>query len=179
MPVLVSRRAPGAPLIATASVVRRAARMMDALGVGAADLSVLLCDDAGIRALNREHRGKDKPTDVLAFPQDDERAAAAERRPRLLGDVAISLETARAQGARRGASLLDEVTFLLAHGLLHLVGFDHQTDAEEREMTSETKRLVAVAEARGPVLAVSETVPAPRRAKPRRPKPAVRRRAQR
>lgn len=177
MPVLVSRRAPGAPLLATASVVRRAARMMEALGVEAADLSVLLCDDAGIRALNCEHRGKDKPTDVLAFPQDDERAAAAERRPRLLGDVAISLETARAQGARRGASLLDEVTFLLAHGLLHLVGFDHQTDAEEREMNAETRRLVAVAESRGRVPAVSESARAPRGVKPRRPKPGARRRA--
>jgi probable rRNA maturation factor len=63
----------------------------------------------------------------------------------ILGDVVISLDTARRQAAERGHAIASEITFLLAHGLLHLVGYDHRNDAEERVMNAETSKLVDVA----------------------------------
>ena len=143
MPVDLIRRAPGSPRLATRDVRGRAERMLRALEVPRAELSVLLTNDRGIRALNREHRKKDRPTDVLAFPLEE--APSAPGGPRLLGDVVISLDTAARQARARKVRFMDEVTFLLAHGLLHLVGLDHRTDAEERRMTRETERLVEAA----------------------------------
>jgi probable rRNA maturation factor len=116
--------------------------MLAHLGLGAVELSIALVDDATIRALNRTYRNKDKPTDVLAFPLHEPGQDG------LLGDVIVSVETARRQAARRRRPLLAELTMLLAHGLLHLVGYDHQTDAQEREMTARTRDLEAAAAAR-------------------------------
>lgn len=134
-------------------VERRARKMLAELGLGEVELSVALVDDAAIHALNRDYRHKDKATDVLAFAMREARASLPLDRPHhdgwggpeLLGDVIVSLETAARQARVRRRSLLDEVTMLLAHGLLHLLGFDHQTDEEERVMTAETRRLEAAA----------------------------------
>lgn len=125
-------------------------RMLNFLQSSDAELSVLLTDDVTIRNLNAEHRDKDRATDVLAFPQRDDDAGQSSpgAHESLLGDVVISLDTAAAQARRRRHALLDEVTFLLAHGILHLVGYDHQTDAEEAEMNAMTRRLVAAASTR-------------------------------
>lgn len=113
------------------------------------ELSVLLTDDAFIRELNSTHRGKDRPTDVLAFPLlptgPGEPSAPASA---LLGDVVISLDTAARQARQRKHPLMAEVTFLLAHGILHLLGYDHETDEEEAQMNAMTIRLVAAARAR-------------------------------
>jgi probable rRNA maturation factor len=122
--------------------------MLRALQLPAAELSLLLTDDAGIRALNREHRHKDKPTDVLAFPMTD----GTPEQQGLLGDVVISLETAKRQADARRRSLAEEVRFLLAHGLLHLVGYDHATPTEKREMVGMTRRLVRAAPLPEPAL---------------------------
>jgi probable rRNA maturation factor len=119
--------------------------MLHALDLDDAELSVLLTDDARIRELNFEHRGKDKPTDVLAFPMEDDDYPEIPGAPTLLGDVVISIDTAARQAKNRRRELVDEVAHLLAHGLLHLVGYDHQTDAQEREMNAETDRLVRLA----------------------------------
>lgn len=126
--------------------------MLRELSLEDAELSVLLTNDQRIQELNREHRGKDKPTDVLAFPLDLEdapkrgRAArSAGETPPLLGDVVISLETALRQARSRKRELFAEVRFLLAHGILHLIGYDHATAAEKREMDRETRRLVRAA----------------------------------
>jgi probable rRNA maturation factor len=126
--------------------------MLRALELEEAELSVLLTNDAYIRELNREHRGKDKPTDVLAFPLDLEprskRAAAARGEsgtPRVLGDVVISLDTALRQARARRRELLAEVRFLLAHGVLHLVGYDHATASQKKVMDRMTRRLVRAA----------------------------------
>jgi probable rRNA maturation factor len=108
-----------------------------------AELSILLCDDATIHELNRRHRRKNKPTDVLAFAMAE--ALEGPDQSALLGDVVISLDTARRQAEARQVPLLDEVTLLLAHGLLHLLGYDHQTRAEERRMTARTDLLRAAA----------------------------------
>jgi probable rRNA maturation factor len=112
--------------------------MLAALDLPDAELSVLLTDDPGIHRLNREHRDKDKPTDVLAFPMDESVPDPAG----ILGDVVISLDTAFRQARSRGRPLLEEVRFLLAHGLLHLIGYDHGEPAEKREMVAMTRRLV-------------------------------------
>ena len=91
-------------------------------------VSVLLTGDAQIRQLNRDYRGKNLPTDVLSFP-----AAGLEardrRRTRLAGDLAVSLQTAARQAQAFGHPLESEVKILLLHGLLHLAGFDHETDS--------------------------------------------------
>ncbi len=146
MPVLVSRRAVTASPIGTAALRRRAERMLRALAIPHAELSILVCDDATIHALNRAHRKRDRPTDVLAFAlREGPPLASAPGVQELLGDVVISLDTARRQ-ARAGHRLLwDEVTMLLAHGLLHLLGYDHRTASEERRMNARTDLLVAAA----------------------------------
>lgn len=115
--------------------------MLQALELGSAELSILLCDDKTIHVLNREHRRKDKPTDVLAFAMREGAELAGGHA--LLGDVVISLQTARRQAKQHRRQLWDEVTMLLAHGLLHLIGYDHRTDAEERAMNLEVERLCA------------------------------------
>jgi probable rRNA maturation factor len=132
-------------------VERRAQKMLSELGLGAVELSVALVDDAAIRALNRDYRRKDKATDVLAFAMREAGSGVTHAGPELLGDVIVSLETAARQARARRRSLLAEVTMLLAHGLLHLVGYDHQTDEEEREMTAETRRLEAAAARRAQI----------------------------
>jgi probable rRNA maturation factor len=92
------------------------AAALDAAGVEDGHLAVELVDAARIQELNREHRGKDAPTDVLAFPIDETGLTAG---PRELGDVAICLEHC------------SDVTEAAVHGVLHLCGFDHETDAGE------------------------------------------------
>lgn len=119
--------------------------MLEALGMPDAELSILLCDDETIRRLNRRYRKKDRPTDVLAFPMNE--GAGPSPHPGLLGDVVISLPTAARQAGERDRPIIEEVTFLLAHGLLHLVGYDHATPREEREMTRRTDALLASVEA--------------------------------
>jgi probable rRNA maturation factor len=123
--------------LASASVRRLAEAMLAALGLESAELSVLLTDDRRIHALNLRHRQKDRPTDVLAFPLDDASVPV-----RWLGDVVISLDTAQRQADSRRRPLLAEVRFLLAHGLLHLVGHDHDTAPRKRKMDAMARRLV-------------------------------------
>lgn len=117
---------------------REVARMVKAAALheGRRDLEVALrlCDDAAIHELNRAWRGKNRPTDVLAFAQREAQAADAG----LLGDIVISVDTARRQ-ARRG--LYAELLHLASHGLCHLLGYDHATDAEEREMNARAAAL--------------------------------------
>jgi probable rRNA maturation factor len=125
-----------------------AERMLAELGREDAELSVLLTDDRRIRQLNAEHRDKDKATDVLAFPQLEGIGGPPNHvtgLPQLLGDVVISLDTAERQANSRKRELRAEVRFLLAHGMLHLVGYDHATPSEKREMDRATRQLVRAA----------------------------------
>jgi len=98
------------------------------------EVSLRLTDDPTIRALNRDYRSKDKPTDVLAFAQREAAAAS----PDLLGDLVISIDTARRQ-AKRG--LHAELLHLASHGLCHLLGYDHRDDEEERIMNARAAEL--------------------------------------
>lgn len=146
MPTIVVRNARGAPPLDGRIVKRRAERMLIELGAEDAELSVMLTNDALIRDLNEKHRKKSKATDVLSFPMDD-LGKGPSGRARLLGDVVISLDTAARQARRRRRELISEVTHLLAHGILHLIGYDHETDAEERRMNVEAAKLIRAASA--------------------------------
>jgi probable rRNA maturation factor len=96
-------------------------------------LSIALVSDREIRALNRRWRGKDRPTDVLSFPLDE---------PGALGDVVISLDMARRQARAGGWSLAAELRRLLAHGILHCRGYDHERPADARRMAAAERRLL-------------------------------------
>jgi probable rRNA maturation factor len=116
------------------------------------EASLTLCDDAAIQALNRDYRRKDRPTDVLAFAQRE--AAGGALHPGVLGDIVISVETARRQARGRGQDRVErEVVFLAAHGLCHLLGYDHRTDREEATMNARMTALLAEAARRGRVRA--------------------------
>jgi probable rRNA maturation factor len=145
VPVLVSRVQVSAQSIRTPTLKRRAERMLEALGMPEAELSILLCDDPTIHVLNRQHRRKNKPTDVLAFALREGKPVPGSQ---ALGDVVISLDTAERQAKELERTLWDEVTWLLAHGLLHLLGFDHRTVAEERRMNARADMLIAASRRR-------------------------------
>jgi probable rRNA maturation factor len=153
LPVVVTRQAAGSPALVGRTVKRRAERMLAAIGARAAELSVVLTDDESIEVLNRTHRRKAKPTDVLAFPMDGV-GAGPSRKVQLLGDVVISLDTASRQARARRRPLMAEVTHLLAHGILHLAGYDHKTDAQERRMNEATRVLVESATGRNPTRSI-------------------------
>ena len=153
----VLRRAPRSVRLSPRRVRVLADRMLKELALEHAELSVLLTDDRRIHELNRRYRGKDKPTDVLAFELDGSGGPAdgrvSGRRPsaglpdgaQCLGDVVISLDTAARQAKSKRLPLLHEVRLLLAHGLLHLLGYDHTRPAQKRRMDAMTRRLVAAA----------------------------------
>jgi len=119
-----------------------ATRMLRALGRAHEELSVLLCDDRVMRRLNRDYRGLDRPTDVLAFAM---REGAALPMVQTLGDVVISWPTAARQARAHRRSTELEACMLLAHGLLHVLGFDHATRVEERRMLARTDMLMSAA----------------------------------
>jgi probable rRNA maturation factor len=105
------------------------------------EVSVLLTADADIRKLNQQFRDIDQPTDVLSFPQN------AEEDPPfpgeiILGDIAVSLDTAQAQAKEHGLTFEEEIILLLIHGILHLLGYDHEiSEQEEEKMRSKTREL--------------------------------------
>jgi rRNA maturation RNase YbeY len=124
----------------TADLRRDATRLVRLLDADA-ELSVTLVDDAEIHRLNRAYRHIDRPTDVLAFAMRE--GDGADLYPHLLGDVVISLDTAARQAARRGVPLIDEVRVLLTHGILHLLGYDHErSPAEARRMFRRQRELL-------------------------------------
>ena len=134
---------------------RRIVRMIHAAWLSEAterplEVSLRLTDDAVIHELNREYRGIDKPTDVLAFSMREGDPTAAQIHPEILGDIVISVPTAAAQAK---GTLFDELLFLCAHGLCHLLGYDHQDDATELEMNARMAALLAESARSGDVAA--------------------------
>ena len=124
------------------AVAADAERILVALGAGGAELSVLLCDDRFVRALNLQWRGRDRATDVLSFSMRE--GEGADPQDPVLGDVVISLETAARQAAERGHSAAREVQVLLVHGVLHLLGHDHDEDEDAFAADPEHARLLAL-----------------------------------
>ena len=126
-----------------AALVRFAEGALDALGRSSAELSVLLCDDGFMRDLNLRFRGIDAPTDVLSFEQDLTVGHGSMLGDSILGDVVISLDTARRQARRRNLSEATEIRELLLHGILHLLGRDHgDGDIADEPMLQEQRRLL-------------------------------------
>jgi len=151
---------------------RTAAAILAAARADGAELSLVLVSDRRMRALNRRYRKKDRPTDVLAFPLTPSHPSGApialptamgregkgvgvgarySSPPMLLGDVVISMETAKRQTSEFGHSLRDEVTRLLVHGVLHLLGYDHERGprdaalmARKEQAILETIRVISV-----------------------------------
>lgn len=93
----------------------------------AGSVALLMADDELLRGLNARFRGKDRPTNVLSFP-------SGEVAPGFLGDIALAYETAAREARERGLGLAAHVSHLIVHGLLHLVGYDHEGEAEAAEM---------------------------------------------
>ncbi|HEY8368755.1 MAG TPA: rRNA maturation RNase YbeY [Thermodesulfobacteriota bacterium] len=174
---------------------RLALRVLAAARPEGGELSVVLVDDPTIAHLNATYRGTPRPTDVLAFPQLDVPAgtqrgrgfASPERRgvsggpakpvpPTPIGDVVISMETARRQARERGRPIEEEVGALLVHGVLHLLGYDHERSAAAAREMFAREREVALA-AGLPAMALGDRPrrPVSRGAAPRR---AHRRRVQ-
>ena len=163
MPVLLQNRqravaVNGAWLGGTAEAVLAAA------GVQSAELSLVLVSDRRMRSLNRRYRKKDRTTDVLAFPMHECRGGQPGQRPgqsvprpskregvnpsptvappMLLGDVVISMPTAKRQAAELGHSLRDEVSRLLVHGVLHLLGYDHERSERDALLMARREKAV-------------------------------------
>ena len=108
----------------------------------AAELVVLLTDDAALHDLNRRFRGQDKATDVLSFEGTVEQASPA-CAIHHVGDIAISIERARRQAEEYGHTFERELAYLLTHGTLHLLGFDHEDDREQRLMREVEEQALA------------------------------------
>lgn len=102
-----------------------------------AELSVLLCDDARMREINCDWRGIDKPTNVLSFPQTLPGGGAA------LGDIAVSHETVEREAREEGKTFEDHYTHMIVHGFLHLIGFDHENDADAANMEGRERDILA------------------------------------
>jgi len=113
-----------------------ARRILKTLGYGGYELTVVLVDDREITRLNRQYFRRNRPTNVISFPLMDDSPVSL--RSRLLGDVVISAETARRDAGEVKEKAEDEILFLLIHGILHLLGYDHEGAKEER-LCMETK----------------------------------------
>ena len=121
--------------------LRRAANaILRGIGQSKAELSVALVDDESIAELNGQYRAKPRPTDVLSFSLVE--GDFADHRGGMLGDVVISVETAAAQAKERHRGLDETVERLLVHGVLHLIGHDHEDDDEASVMQAEERRLL-------------------------------------
>src|SRR5437588_7065729 len=124
---------PGAEAVIHRAVAA-AAEMVDA-GIGEAELAVMLTDDAGIRTLNSNWRGIDKPTNVLSFPAlPPTGPAGPDDAPRMLGDIAIAYETTRKEADDEQKPFDHHLSHLAVHGFLHLIGYDHETDGDAETM---------------------------------------------
>jgi probable rRNA maturation factor len=117
---------------------RRAQRVLSASGCDDAELSVWLCDDQEIRELHRQYLGQDTPTNVISFSQRE--GEFGELEPEMLGDVVISFETARREAVAAGQSLDDYLAYLLIHGVLHLLGYDHEGENANRAPQMEARQ---------------------------------------
>ena len=140
MEIFISNEFPGIK-IDTLKFEQQIGIILDSLDCNDHEISILFIGDQGIRDLNHQFRGMDSPTDVLSFPQLAE-GEPEPPGPIILGDIAISLETARQQSQEHGLSLEEELTLLLIHGILHLLGYDHEiSDQEEKRMRKKTREL--------------------------------------
>jgi probable rRNA maturation factor len=132
--VLVKKRVRGVESKLLSKIAHRA---LEVLGLNKVELSIVLVSDAQIRKLNKLYRNKDKPTDVLSFPIGEKVEGWL-----ILGDIVISVDTAKRQAQELGYSLEEELKRLLVHGLVHLLGYDHELGGEEEKKFFELEAFV-------------------------------------
>jgi probable rRNA maturation factor len=132
--VLVKKRVRGVEGKLLSKIAHRA---LEVLGLNRAELSIVLVSDAQIKRLNKLYRNKDKPTDVLSFPIREKVEDWL-----ILGDIVISVDTAKRQAKELGYSLEEELKRLLVHGLVHLLGYDHELGGEEEKKFFELEDFV-------------------------------------
>ena len=127
--------------VQTDSIRQKTRQILSGLGCDAHELSIVLTDDAQIAELNKTYRGRDEATNVLSFPMQE--GDFADINPGLLGDVVISCETAQAEAVKAGINLSERMSQLLIHGILHLLGFDHESgEAGARKMENKSRELL-------------------------------------
>ena len=120
-------------------------KIMNHLDFHNTEVSILLTGDKGIRLLNKQFRSIDQPTDVLSFPQNQDEDPSIPGK-KLLGDIAVSLDTAKIQANEHGLILKEEIVLLLIHGILHLLGYDHEISVQEdKKMRNKTRELFKLA----------------------------------
>jgi len=115
-------------------------QLLEKLGETQCELSLLLTDDAEIRRLNKTYRNLDHATDVLSFPQDED--AVNESGDTLLGDVVISVETAARQAEEHHLSFNEELILLAIHGILHLLGYDHERSPQDARIMKDKTQVI-------------------------------------
>lgn len=127
---------------------RASADLLIREGVPEGEADVCLTDDATIQELNRTYRNEDKPTDVLSFAQEEgedfPKLPTVEGKPRLLGDIVISVETAERQAKQHGFNLEQELALLTVHGLLHLLGYEDETVEGTAEMRAKEREYLSL-----------------------------------
>ena len=123
--------------------IETAASMVEA-DTGDAELAVMLTDDSGIRTLNKNWRGQDKPTNVLSFPAlQPTGSATSDDVPRMLGDIAIAYQTTRKEADDEQKPFDHHLSHLAVHGFLHLIGYDHEKDDDAEAMESLEREILA------------------------------------
>ncbi len=122
-------------------VVTAASVLLKLKPAGPCELSLVFADDATVKALNAEWRGKDKPTNVLSFPAFP--LKPGDKLQPLLGDVILAFETVAREAADEGKPLDHHISHLVLHGFLHLLGHDHETDAQAEEMEALERKILA------------------------------------
>jgi probable rRNA maturation factor len=132
--VLVKKKVKGVESKLLSKIAHRA---LEVLGLSKVELSIALVSDAHIKRLNKLYRNKDKPTDVLSFPIGEKVEDWL-----ILGDIVISVDTAKRQAQELGHSLEEELKRLLVHGLVHLLGYDHELGGEEEKKFFELEEFV-------------------------------------
>lgn len=139
MEILISNNQSQFP-VDTPQLQSRIAQVLERLDETQCELSLLLTDDKEIQALNKTYRDLDKSTDVLSFPQDED--AVNESGDTLLGDVVISVETAARQAEEHHLSFNEELILLAIHGILHLLGYDHERSPQDARIMQDKTQAV-------------------------------------
>lgn len=142
---ILAQNSQSRPRVSLRSAKRRAKQILEILGCQDCQLSLVLADDGFVASLNERFRGVQGATDVLSFPQGP--PDFPEVKPKLLGDLVISTETALRQAEKVGHSLSEEMDLLITHGLLHLLGYDHEASRRAaREMKAREKEILLALE---------------------------------
>jgi len=139
MEILISNNQHQYP-IDTSRFQSQVGQVLEKLGETQCELSLLLTDNAEIQTLNKTYRSLDKATDVLSFPQDED--AVNESGDTLLGDVVISVETAARQAEEHQLNFNEELILLAIHGILHLLGYDHERSPQEARIMQDKTQAV-------------------------------------